>query len=222
MSSATVPEDDSAVSRWDRRLFRIETALALGSGIVVLVVMIVSVVNILGRKFLNLPVPGFVDWMEQAVPLIAFLGVAYCQRLGGHIRMDLFVGQLSGRALWLFELVGVVLMFLLTCCIIWGSWLHFERSFDWNAPMFSRDSTIDIGLPIWPVKLVVPVMLGFLALRLGLQVWAYWRALRDGVEVAVAVPRIESAAEQAEAEAGTVSGLPEEGADADWPRETRG
>jgi len=220
MSTAIVPEDDSAVSRWDRAVFRIESVLALLSGLVILGVMIVSVVNILGRKFFNLPVPGFVDWMEQAVPLIAFFGIAYCQRLGGHIRMDLVVSNLAGRALWAAELAGVLLMFLLTLCLIWGAWLHFERSFDWNSPMWSRDSTIDINLPIWPVKLVVPAMLALLAFRLGLQIWAYWRAFKERAEVAIAVPRIESAAEQAEAEAETVSGLADE--DADWPKETRG
>lgn len=236
MSAPTVPEDASALSRADRALFRLERALALGAGLVILVVMLVSVTNILGRKLFNLPVPGFVDWMEQAVPVIAFFGIAYCQRLGGHIRMDILVRLLSGRPLWLAELLGTALMLFLTLALIWGSWLHFERSFDWASPNFSRDSTIDIGLPIWPIKLVVPVMLALLALRLGLQLWAYGRALRQGDREAVAVPRIASAAEQAEQEAETVSGLAGETGDdddgggsggggrsgGDWPRETRG
>lgn len=206
MSDNNVRGDDSAASRWDRALFRFESWLTLGAGLLILLVMLVSVANILGRKLFDLPVPGFVDWMVTAVPIIAFLGIAACQRSGGHIRMDILVGQLKGRALWLFELVSVVMMLLLTLVLIWGSWLHFGRSFDWNAPLFSRDSTIDINLPVWPVKLIVPVMLGFLALRLCLQISAYWRALRSGEARPVAVPLIESAAEQAAAEAETVSG----------------
>lgn len=206
MSESNVREDASAVSRADRAVYRLESALTLGAGLLILAVMLLSVVNILGRKLFDLPVPGFVDWMVTAVPLIAFLGIAACQRGGGHIRMDILVGQLKGRGLWLFELTSVVLMLALTVVLIWGSWLHFERSFDWNAPLYSRDSTIDINLPVWPVKLVVPLMLGLLALRLGLQVWAYWLALKSGEARPVAVPLIESAAEQAAAEAETVSG----------------
>ncbi|MEM6974381.1 MAG: TRAP transporter small permease [Pseudomonadota bacterium] len=218
MAEAHVPEDDSAVSRADRALFRIEEGFALLAGLAILAVMLVSVANILGRKFGEWandaglvwltgylgPVPGFVDWMEQAVPLIAFLAIAYCQRLGGHIRMDLLIGQLRGRALFAAEWLGTLFILLLVLVLIWGSWTHFERSFDWNAPNYSRDSSIDIGLPLWPVKLLVPVMLGFMALRLGLQLWAYSVAIRDNPEHGVGVPRIESAAEQAEAEAETL------------------
>lgn len=206
MSEYAVPADASLLSRLDRLLFRLEYALALGAGLAILTVMLVSVANILGRKLLELPVPGFVDWMEQAVPLIAFLAVGYCMRLGGHIRMDLLIGQLRGRALYAAEFAGTLLIFLLVLTLIAGSWLHFERSFDWGSPMWSRDSTIDIGLPIWPVKLVVPAMLSLLALRLALQLWAFARAVVENPAEAVAVPKIESAAEQAEHEAEAVTG----------------
>ncbi len=206
MSEQSVRSDASAVSRADRALYAVERALTLMAGLAILAVMLVSVANILGRKLFDLPVPGFVDWMVQAVPVIAFLGIAACQRVGGHIRMDILVGQLRGRALWLFEFVSVLLMLALTLVIAWGAFLHFERSFDWGSPSWSRDSTIDLGLPTWPVKLLVPVMLWLLALRLALQLWAYGRALRRGEERPVAVPLIESAAEQAAAEAETVSG----------------
>ena len=37
----------------------------------------------------------------------------------------------------------------------------------------SGDSTIDINLPTWPVKLIVPIMFGFLLTRLLLQIWGY-------------------------------------------------
>ncbi|MEM6421127.1 MAG: TRAP transporter small permease [Pseudomonadota bacterium] len=204
MSTATVPEDDSLLSRADRFLFRIEHAFAVFAGVFILVVMLVSVANIIGRKFFDLPVPGFVDWMEQAVPMIAFLAVAYCQRLGGHIRMDLLVGALKGRALYVFEWLSTLFILLLVLVLIYGAWLHFERSFAWDAPLYSRDSTIDIGLPIWPVKLLVPVMLSFLAVRLAIQLWAFTLAVRHNPTAQVAVPRIESAAEQAKGEAETL------------------
>ncbi|MGF1554379.1 MAG: TRAP transporter small permease subunit [Paracoccaceae bacterium] len=212
MSDYAVPEDASLLSRLDRWLFRVERVLALAAGLAILTVMLVSVANILGRKLLDVPVPGFVDWMEQAVPLIAFLAVGYCMRLGGHIRMDIAIGQLKGRALHAAEFASTLLILVLVLTLIAGSWLHFERSFDWGSPLYSRDSTIDIGLPIWPVKLAVPLALTLLALRLVLQLWAYARAFRERAATAVAVPKIETAAEQAEHEAEAVIG---EGAEPD-------
>ena len=202
--SSSVNEDDSAVSRADRRLFRVESAFNLAGGIIILAVMLLSVANILGRKFFNFPVPGFIDWMVQGVPVIAFLGIAYCQRLGTHIRMDLFVSSLRGRALWLFEMLSVILMALLVLVLIYGSWNHAQRAFNLG------DSTIDIDLPTWPVKMLVPLMLVMLLARLVLQIWAYGTAFRSGSESPVAVPLIEDAATQASREAETVSGLERE------------
>ena len=124
--------------------------------------------------------------------------------------MDILVGRLKGRALWLFELLSTLLVLLLMVLLVWGSWSHFDRSFDITRPLWSSDSSIDIGLPLWPAKLVVPIAFGLLCLRLCLHVWAYGKALIEGAETPVAVPLIEDAATQAAHEAETVSGFEED------------
>jgi len=204
--AASVLSDNSSLSRLDRGLYRIERQLALLSGLAVFSLMVLAVISVGGRNFFNQPLPGYVDWIEQIMPLIAFMGVAYTQRDGGHIRMDIFVGMFQGRALWLIELITTLAVLALMLLLVWGSWAHFERSFDWNAPMWSRDSTIDIALPIWPAKILAPIAFGVLSLRLMLQVWGFGRALITGAERPVAVPLIEDAAAQAAREAAQLSG----------------
>lgn len=207
--AASVLSDNSSLSRLDRGLYRIERQLALLSGLAVFSLMVLAVISVGGRNFFNQPLPGYVDWIEQIMPLIAFMGVAYTQRDGGHIRMDIFVGMFEGRALWLIELITTLAVLALMLLLVWGSWAHFERSFDWNAPLWSRDSTIDIALPIWPAKILAPIAFGVLSLRLMLQVWGFGRALFTGAERPVAVPLIEDAAAQAAREAAHVSGRDE-------------
>ena len=203
---ASVLEDDSVLSRLDRALLRLEGALALLSGLAVFSLMLMAVVSVSGRNALNAPLPGYVDWIEQAMPLIAFLGISFVQRAGGHIRMDIFINRLRGRALWLFELVSVLLILALMVALVWGSWAHFLRSFDFGAPLWSRDSSIDIGIPLWPAKLLAPVAFSVLCLRLVLQVWGFGRAFVLGLETPVAVPLIQDAAKQAMAEAEQLDG----------------
>ncbi len=198
---ATVLEDGSLLSRLDHRLLRLERFMALISGFAVFGLMVLAVVSVSGRNALNAPLPGYVDWIEQAMPLIAFLGISFVQRDGGHIRMDIVISRLNGRALWLFELISVLLILLLMLALVWGSWSHFDRSFDFGAPMWSRDSSIDIGIPIWPAKLLAPVAFSVLCARLILQVWGYGRAFMLGLETPVGVPLIQDAAAQAAAEA---------------------
>ena len=199
-SSATVLEDESALSRADRLYFRLESLLNLIGGIVIFLLVLLATTNVLGRWLFSLPIDGYVDWVEQAMAFIAFLGIAYTKRLGGHIRMDIVISRLHGRLLWFAELISVVLMLLVTLVLIYGSYLHFWRAYDIG------DSSLDIHLPTWPAKLVVPVALTVLALRLLLQLWGYARAIREGGEQPVAVPLIESAADVAAKEAESVMG----------------
>ncbi len=204
--SFAVMRDSSLLSRLDQALQVVERFFALIAGIFAFGLMVLAVVSVTGRNLFNEPLPGYVDWIESFMPLIAILGVSYVQRDGGHIRMDIVVGQLKGRALWLAEFLTTFGILILFVALIWGSWAHFDRSFDMSKPLWSRDSSIDIGLPIWPSKLVVPVAFSVMGLRLLLQLWGFGRAFVRGEETPVAVPLIMSVAEQAAAEAEHIQG----------------
>lgn len=206
MQVSAVPVDDTRLSRIDRWVLKIESTLNLASGIVIFALVCLAATNVLGRKLLNLPVPGFIDWVEQFMAFFVFAGLAFCQREGGHIRMEIAIGRMRGRSLWIVEFLSILFMILLTTVLIYGTWSHFLRSFDFGSPNWSRDSSIDLGLPLWPAKLIVPVAMSLLWARLALQLWGFGRAIRLNPEAPVAVPRIQDAASQAAHEAGTVTG----------------
>ena len=124
--------------------------------------------------------------------------------------MDIMVGHLRGRPLWLVEMLSTLVMLSLMLLLVWGTFSHFLRAFDFGAPLWSRDSSMDISLPLWPSKLVVPVGFSVLAMRLMLQIWGYGRALKSGSLTPVAVPLHEDAATAAANEAATVSGFEED------------
>jgi len=206
MSSGNVRTDDTRLSLLDQAVFKVESALNLMAGITVFALVCLAIAHVLSRKLLNAPLPGFVDWVEQFMAVFAFLGIAYAHRLGGHIRMDMLVGRLRGRALWLAELVSSVVILLLISALIYGTYYHFSRSFDLNAPWWSRDSSIDIAIPLWPAKLIVSCSLMLLWVRLVLQIWAYGRAFKENSSNPIAVPKIEDAAQQAAHEAEVLGG----------------
>lgn len=205
--ASLVLKDNSRLSRIDRALFRVEGWLALLSGLAVFSLMILAVVSVTGRNGFNQPLPGYVDWIQQAMPLIAFMGISFTQREGGHIRMDMLVGVLRGRALYLMEIVTTLAILLLMVLMVWGSYAHFARSFDFAAPLWSRDSSMDIALPLWPAKLLAPVAFSVLCLRLCLQIYAYGRAFIRNDATSIAVPLVANAATQAAMEAEQVSAL---------------
>ena len=204
--SSNVFEDGSLLSRADRSLYKLERVFAVISGIAVFSLMFLAFFSVSGRHLFNQPLPGYVDWIQQLMPLIAFMGISYAQRDGGHIRMDILVGALKGRPLWAAEFVTAFFMLLLMILLVWGSWAHFERSFDWEAPMWSRDSSMDIALPLWPAKLLAPIAFSVICVRLMLQLWGYIRAFIRNEDQPVAVPLVEDAATQAAREARSVGG----------------
>ncbi|MEP3048479.1 MAG: TRAP transporter small permease [Roseibium sp.] len=172
--------------KFDGWLGHVENAFNMIAAFSILALMLLAVAQVFGRLFFNTPIPGFIDITEQAMAIFAFAGVAYCQRVGGHIRMEIVLGRLKGRPLYIAEMVGVIVIAFTIALLIWGSFYHFDRS--WSI----GDSTMDIRLPTWPSKLVIPVALSLLFLRLLLQIYGYARLVADPTRKAIAVPMIEA------------------------------
>ena len=189
-----IKTDQSTLSRIDQFFFKIESFMSFIGGVVIFLIVMISTVNILGRWFFSMPVNGYIDWIEQFMAFFAFLGIAYTQREGGHIRMDMVVSKLKGRIFYITELFTTTIILFLTLVLIYGSSLHFLRAYNIG------DTSLDIDLPTWPAKLVVPVALTFLALRLIIQIWAYIRAIKNNDPDPVAVPKIEDPAAAVESD----------------------
>jgi TRAP-type C4-dicarboxylate transport system permease small subunit len=185
----TIATHGGALGAIDRSVHAIEKFTALISGLGIFVLMLLGVVHVLGRKFFDLPIFGYIDIVEIMMAFLVFLGLAYTERLGGHIRMELFVSYLKGRWLALFELVGVVLGLIMSGVLLVYSWDHAMRAFSLG------DSSIDAQIPLWPSKLVVPIALAMLFVRLLVSLWAYLRVLIDPSKGFVGVPEVIDAEE---------------------------
>ena len=76
MSSNESTERSSAaqlLSKADAQLFRMESLFNLTSAMLILFLMLLAVVQVVGRKFFNFPIPGYVDWVEMAMAIFCFL-----------------------------------------------------------------------------------------------------------------------------------------------------
>jgi TRAP-type C4-dicarboxylate transport system permease small subunit len=184
----------SALSVADRWLSRVEDVLDLVAAFFIVFLMMFAVTQVISRKLFNYPLWGYVDIVEIIMVAFAFLGIAYCQRLGGHIRMELIVRRLHGRSLWIFEIVGILVALAIISVLLWYGFTHFLRAFQLG------DSTIDREIILWPAKLVIPIAFSVLTVRLLIQLLAYTRlALHPNAEP-VAVPVIEKFEEMAQHE----------------------
>ena len=183
----------------NRGLGAIEDTLNIIAALTIFIVMLVTTFQIFCR-LAGYPIPGFLEASEQAIAVFAFLGVAYAQRYGAHIRMDMLVGAAHGRMRWFLEAVATLLGMILIAVLIRYSWSFFYSSFEVG------DVTYDYGIPTWPSKLLVPFAFSIWFLRLTLQFIGFLRLFIWPKADPIAVPVIKTAADHAQDEASSAGG----------------
>lgn len=210
-SHASEPGNATALSRADRWLSPVEDAFNFVSALAIFGLMLLGVSQIILRsKFVNAPMFGYIDLVELSMASFAFLGAAYCQRLSGHVRMEFVVSHVSGRTLWIAEILGTLVALAIVGVLGWFGWEHALRAYELG------DSTIDAEYPVWPSKLLVPIAFAVLWLRLLVQLAGFVRLALDPRAKPVAVPVVHDIADIARAEIHDAFG--EDADKGDFPR----
>jgi C4-dicarboxylate transporter, DctQ subunit len=216
--STRPPPGAPLLARADWKLSKLEDALNLLAAVAIFGVMAFGVAQIASRvvsgwlhdlwaAIPQIAIYGYIDYVQFIAVVYAMLGIAYCQRQGGHIRMEIVLANMRGRLMWVFEALATLVAIAVTLLLIVGTWDNFYNA--WSK----GDSSMDIKLPQWPSKLVVPLMLAVLLGRLLLQLWGYLRLVAEPAREPLAVPvpeTVEQAARREIAEAvGRVDPVPD-------------
>lgn len=191
----------------DRLLRPVEDVTNFIAAIAVLFIMVLGCVQIVLRirrlcvpwtdlcvRGFNAPMYGYLDMIELAMPILAVLGISYAQRHGVHIRMDIMVERLRGRALWLVESFNALLTLLIIAVLTAFAAVFFYDSYT------SGDTTVDAEYLTWPSKVLVPISLAVLVLRVIVQLLGSIRLTIDPTLSLVGVVAPMDVAEQARAE----------------------
>lgn len=192
------PEDGlgQIVWRLDRLLRWPEDAFNFIAAMAIMLLMLMGVVQIVAglRWLFNAPIFGYIDVIELAMPVLAIMGIAYCQRQGVHIRMDVLIQNFSGRLLWITESFAALCTFLIMVALTVFAYNFFLDAF------VIGDSTSDAELDTWPSKLLVPIAFGLMALRTVVQFLGAVRLSVNPTLEPVGVVVQKDIAEQAQAE----------------------
>lgn len=181
------------LSKCNKTLSVIEDYLIKFSGISLFIVMILTSFQIISRVA-GYPWPGYLELSELAISIFAFLGVAYAQRLDTHIRMELLVGNLSGKPKWLLEFFTTILSFTVVVILIYYSLLFAIDAYQIG------DTTYDYLYPTWPAKILVPIAFTIWAFRLTLEIFGYLRMVIFSNSEPIAIPVMKTPEELANEE----------------------
>ncbi len=139
---------------------RVERALTVLSAVVVCVMMLLVVTQIMARA-LRTALPGIVESLELLVVAVVFLGLAYTQSVNGHIRIDVISNQLPVK--WRKALEGLLLALALGTFGIM-TYVSGEAAYEAWVLGDYREGLIEY--PLWPSKVLIPIGVGLLSLRL--------------------------------------------------------
>lgn len=73
------------------------TLAAYTAGIILVLLMLLTTLDVAGRYFLNSPITGVFDLTHFAVLTMVFLGLAYCGFHDGHVSIELIYDKLPPR-----------------------------------------------------------------------------------------------------------------------------
>jgi TRAP-type mannitol/chloroaromatic compound transport system permease small subunit len=127
----------------------------------VLLAVLISAANASVRYVFDTSSNAWLEIQWYLFSAIFLLCAGYALMLNEHVRIDVISGHLSKRAQTWIDIIGTV-FFLLPMAIIigWLAWPFFVDSFQ-RGEMSGNAG----GLVRWPVKLLIPIGFGLLALQ---------------------------------------------------------
>ncbi|MCK5836246.1 MAG: TRAP transporter small permease [Desulfobacula sp.] len=156
---------------------RIETILNIIGVIFIMLLMALTAGEIIGRYAFNRPIPGYVEDVELIMAAIVFLGFGYTQRVGAHIRMDMIILRIKGRAYHFIEALSSFLGLVAYAIICIASILGTIDAYQMG------DVTEYLYTPTWPSKLCVPLGSFFLCIRFFIQMVKNLGQAYTGIEI---------------------------------------
>jgi C4-dicarboxylate transporter DctQ subunit len=123
--------------------------------------ILVTTVDATLRYVFSSGVPGSYHLNEFFLVAIIALPLARCQLIRSHIRVDILIHRIHGRALHIIEFVTLVLAFILFALAVYTTGENAVIAFVKGD--FERGI---INYPLWPAKSFIPIGIGVFCLAL--------------------------------------------------------
>ena len=133
-------------------------AMALIAGVILLLLMAFTTLDVVMRYFFNAPFAGSLEATEFSMAIIVFLGIAYCGWTGGHIGVDLLANLLERPSMRFVPVLVNLAGATLFAIIAWQT--VSETLYAWTQ------ATNMLRMPHWPFRLVVAFGSGLFAIVL--------------------------------------------------------
>jgi TRAP-type C4-dicarboxylate transport system permease small subunit len=121
--------------------------------------MLLTVADVLGRAFLDKPIPGSFELSEYMLSVLILFGAAYTQQVKGHVGVTYLTRKLSFRGQALCSLITTGASLFIVSILVWQGYVDAVQE---------RAVSDQLRIPQWPFKMLVAIGGGLLWLELAL------------------------------------------------------
>lgn len=161
----------------------LSTAFGVLAALLVMAIMFSTAADVASRQLTGSSIAGVVEYSEVLMVGLIFLGLAYAQRTGAHIGVDLVTERMPARVAHAVRSVGLVIAIAIVAIMAWETLEVALRSFESREFRFGL-----VQVPIWPARLLIPIGLTSLLLELAVTLCDEVVAFRRRSPVTRAVP----------------------------------
>ena len=154
------------LDKTDRVLERLSKFFAVLSGILVLLMAFTASYGVIRRYLFKSPEPYSYELSTMFLLWTFVLALAYLEKLDGHLRVDFFVVLLPEKLRrFLLNVVGPLFGLVFCSVLTWEGWKVAMYSLEINEKSMSV-----WAVPLFPVKIVIPIGYGLLCIVLVLKI----------------------------------------------------
>lgn len=154
-------ERDDAVSHVERGSRRVNNVIAGIGGLLIVVVVLLTVVDVTGRYLFDAPLPGTLEIQQILLAYIALVPLAYTLITGGHVRFTLIIDRFRGRVRPILEILSALIGIAVFVVLARGGWESFESSWAVREMMAAT-----VPLPYWLPKAMLPLGAALMTIQL--------------------------------------------------------
>jgi TRAP-type C4-dicarboxylate transport system permease small subunit len=126
-----------------RAIGALATALALGGGVVLLGVALLTGVSVLGRWMFDVPLTGDIELVQLGIAAAIALFLPYCQLHSSHLVVDFFTARSSGPLQQQLDSAGSVVAGVVFLVLAWRAAVGVIEL------RTAGETTMVLGIPLW-------------------------------------------------------------------------
>jgi TRAP-type C4-dicarboxylate transport system permease small subunit len=159
------------IPAWVRAVRWCCSALAVLGSLVSVGIMLGMVADVTWRKTTGGSIPGMLELIETFMVVVVFLGLAYAETSGAHVRMNLVTRVLPFKVRCVVKAAGMGI-----CAVVsgWMAWASIYRAVEATASGEVRPGLL--YFPVWPSRIVIAVGFTLMMLEYVARVREDWLA----------------------------------------------